>query len=324
MTEQGQRDSKGAPGHFSIDSLEIFTYKGSTSACTYLQGEFRMSIHLWILRRKEEKKMGWWGTLIGGTVGFFFGGPLGALLGAAVGHGLGKTTSIGTQGYFGFEEQERVQTAFFTTTFSIMGHLATVDGKVSREEIAAVERIMAHMRLRPEQQQAAVNLFNLGKRADFPLDETLEQFRKECHGRRDIVRMFLEILVTTAMADGELTASEYRVLSYVCERVRFPRAEFEHMVSVMQTEYYGGETGEFSDRSTRSEGRVKDAYGVLGLPEGARDEEIKKAYRNLLNQYHPDKLVSKGLPEEMMKFATEKTRQIKAAYDLIRESRQMH
>jgi DnaJ like chaperone protein len=268
-----------------------------------------------------RKENGWWGTLIGGTVGFFFGGPLGALLGAAVGHGLGKTTSISTNGYFGFEEQERVQTAFFTTTFSVMGHLATVDGKVSEEEVAAVQRIMAHMRLRPEQQQAAVNLFNQGKRVDFPLDEVLEQFRRECHGRRDIVRMFLEILVTTAMADGELTASEYRMLSHVCDRVRFPRTEFEHMVSMMQTGYHGRDDGGFADAPPRKEGRLKDAYGVLGLSEGANDDEVKKAYRNLLNQYHPDKLVSKGLPEEMMKFATEKTQQIKAAYDRIRESR---
>ena len=70
--------------------------------------------------------------------------------------------------------------------------------------------------------------------------------------------------------------------------------------------------------------RLKDAYGVLGLPEEAPDDDVKKSYRSLMTQYHPDKLVSKGLPDEMMQFATEKTRDIKAAYELIRESRRLH
>jgi DnaJ like chaperone protein len=66
---------------------------------------------------------------------------------------------------------------------------------------------------------------------------------------------------------------------------------------------------------------IKNAYEVLGLSEEATDDEVKKAYRHYMNQYHPDKLVSKGLPEEMMKFATEKTQKIKAAYDQIKKVR---
>jgi len=266
--------------------------------------------------------MSWWGTLIGGTVGFFFGGPLGAILGAAMGHGFSKSRAIGNGGGFlGFGDQERVQTAFFTATFSVMGHLAKADGRVSDEEIAAAHRIMAHMRLTPAQQQAAINLFHEGKSPEFPLDDVLEQFRRECHGRRDLMRMFLEILLTTAMADGDLDKAEYRLLSYICDGVRFPRADFERIVSMMQARHYGGDDGGFADVPVASNGRrLKDAYGALGLPEGASEDDVKKAYRRLMMQYHPDKLVSKGLPEEMMKFANEKTQNIKAAYEFIRES----
>jgi len=60
---------------------------------------------------------------------------------------------------------------------------------------------------------------------------------------------------------------------------------------------------------------------VLGVTAQADDDEIKKAYRRLMNQHHPDKLVSKGLPEEMIRLATQKTQEIKAAYERIRQAR---
>lgn len=267
--------------------------------------------------------MGWWGKVIGGTVGFFVGGPLGAVLGASVGHG-----------YDNFQENEgavlpggneRVQTAFFTATFSIMGYLAKADGRISEEEIAAVKRIMAHMQLTGEQQKAAINLFNEGKRKDFPLDTVLDQFRHEFRRRRNLVRMFLEILLTTAMADGDLHESERRILYRVCERIGYPRAEFERLLRMM-------EAGRRDERRSQSQPgkeayrgmRLDDAYGVLGLSKTVSDDDLRKTYRRLIMQYHPDTLVSKGLPEEMMKFASEKTRTIKTAYDVIRESRKLH
>ena len=58
------------------------------------------------------------------------------------------------------------------------------------------------------------------------------------------------------------------------------------------------------------------------MSKNASDADVKKAYRRLMNQHHPDKLVSKGLPEEMMKLANEKTQQIKEAYERIKKSRQ--
>lgn len=264
--------------------------------------------------------MGWWGKVIGGTVGFFVGGPLGAVLGASVGHG-----------YDSFQENEgavlpggneRVQTVFFTATFSIMGHLAKADGRISEEEIAAVKRVMAHMQLTGEQQIAAINLFNEGKRKDFPLDTILGQFRHECRRRRNLVRMFLEILLTTAMADGELHDSELRILYRVSEGIGYPRAEFERLLRMMEA----GRRDEGRSQAGRASRGIglDDAYGVLGLSKTVSDEDLKKTYRRLVMQYHPDTLVSKGLPEEMMKFASEKTRTIKAAYDVIRESRKLH
>jgi len=267
--------------------------------------------------------MSWWGKLIGGSVGFFFGGPLGAILGAAVGHSFDHAKIVTGGGNFGFGNPERVQIAFFTATFSVMGHLAKADGRVSDEEIAAVHTTMENMRLTPEQQQAALNLFNEGKRPDFPLDDILEQFRRECHGRRSLIRMFLEILLGTAMADGKIHDSELYVLYYVCDHTGYPRADFERIIGMMQAGQHAGGSAGFDRKYSADDTHLRNAYGVLGLSKKASADEVKKSYRRLMTQYHPDKLVSKGLPDEMMKFATEKTQAIKAAYDLIQSSQKL-
>ncbi len=274
-------------------------------------------------KTERNIEMSWWGKLIGGSVGFLFGGPIGALLGAAVGHSFDHAKIVGS-GNFGFGNPERVQIAFFTTTFSVMGYLAGADGKVSDEEIAVVDTIMRNMQLTPEQQQAAIRLFNEGSRPDFPFDETLEQFRRECHGRRSLIQMFIEILLGTAMADGNIHDSERSILYYVCDHTGYPRADFERMVLMMRAGQHAGGTAGFDRKYSSDDTRIRDAYGVLGLSMEASDEEVKKSYRLLMSQYHPDKLVSKGLPDEMMKFAGEKTQSIKAAYDLIQSSRKLH
>ncbi|MBT8489787.1 MAG: co-chaperone DjlA, partial [Deltaproteobacteria bacterium] len=139
--------------------------------------------------------------------------------------------------------------------------------------------------------------------------------------RRNLMQMFLEILIMPALADGALDKAERTMLLHVCERVGFSRTQFEQLVTMLHAQQkYQKTRGYRSDRSEQK-GDLRNAYTVLGVSEKDSDDEIKKAYRRLMNQYHPDKLVSKGLPEEMMKFATEKTQEIKSAYDRIRETR---
>ena len=255
--------------------------------------------------------MAWWGTLLGGTLGFMFGGPLGALLGAALGRNFDRGIRLtDEQAAFDIGQQERVQAAFFTAAFSVMGHVAKADGKVTADEIASGESIMAQMRLDPQQRKAAIELFNQGKQTDFPLRAVLAQFLRECHRRRSLVQVFLEIQIATAMADGTLHPAERRIILAIGADLGFSQAEIEHLFSL-------GAPPAAPD-SGRS---LAQAYETLGVAQDATEAEVKKAYRRLMSQHHPDKLIAKGLPEEMIRVATDKTQRIKSAYEQIRESR---
>ncbi len=261
--------------------------------------------------------MSWWGKLLGGAFGFMLGGPLGALIGAAFGHNFDKGLgSIGDD--FAPGAQERVQTAFFTTVFSVMGHLAKADGRVSQHEIQMAREIMQQFNLDAERRKVAIELFNQGKRPDFPLDEVLAQFRQECHRRRNLMQMFVEILMHAAYADGELHAGERQVLERVREALGFSPEVFRHIEAMVRNarHFAGGGAPDASPRDV-----LREAYEILGVDASASDAEVKKAYRRLMNQHHPDKLVSKGLPEEMIRLATEKSQEIRKAYDTVRKAR---
>ena len=267
--------------------------------------------------------MSWWGKLVGGAFGFMLGGPLGALLGAALGHNFDKGLKGLPDGApFEAGDRERVQTAFFTATFSVMGSVAKADGRVSSEEIRMAESVMAQMSLDAAMRETAISLFHQGKSADFDLDAVLEQFRRECHGRRTLIGMFIEIQLHAAYADGRMDPAEKQMLLHICQRVGVSELEYRRLERMVRAER--GFAGAGADgRRAESAGRpsVEQAYQLLGVDAQASDAEVKRAYRRLLSQHHPDKLVSKGLPEEMMKLAAQKTHEIRQAYERIREVR---
>jgi DnaJ like chaperone protein len=260
--------------------------------------------------------MAWWGKLVGGAFGFMLGGPLGAALGAALGHqfdkGLGKLDGVVQIEFPEVGDQQRVQTAFFTATFSVMGHMAKVDGHVAPSEIAMAENVMGHMQLSRSQKGAAIKLFNVGKEPGFPIDAALEQLRLECHHRTTLLQMFLEIQMQAALADGRMDATEKALLKKMADSLHFPPEFIDELLRFVRG------AGRVDQRDVP---RLDDSYKVLGVDSSSSDAEVKKSYRRLMNQHHPDKLVARGLPDEMLKMATEKTQQIQKAYDRITESR---
>jgi DnaJ like chaperone protein len=164
--------------------------------------------------------------------------------------------------------------------------------------------------------KSAKKLFSEGKSADFPIDEVMQQFRREVHRRTTLIQMFLEIQLQAAYADGVMHPAEKQALRNICEHLGIPAAQLDRLEEMLRA---GFGRGGFDAAAARTS--MQDAYRLLGVDESVSDVELKKTYRRLMSQHHPDKLVAKGLPEQMIKDATEKTQQIKAAYELIRESR---
>jgi DnaJ like chaperone protein len=258
--------------------------------------------------------MSWWSTVIGGAVGFMIGGPLGAMLGVAFAGNFSKRrSSSGFSNSFGPGNQQRIQAAFFSGVFSVMGYISKVDGKVSKSEIILAQQVMQHMQLSEDMIKVAKDLFNQGKEANFNLDEVLEQFRVETHRRTHLIRMFLEIQIQAAYADGVFDKSEHNALKYIAQKLHFSLQELENLIQQFS-----------ASKSGSNQTSVEDAYKILGVDESYSDKEIKRAYRRLLAQHHPDKLVAKGLPEEMQKLANKKTHEIISAYEIIKKNRDIN
>jgi len=143
------------------------------------------------------------------------------------------------------------------------------------------------------------------------------------------MQMFVEIQLHAVYADGSSHPAEEKVLHDVCEYLKYPKfmlRQMEILVKAGRSSSSSAGAGQRSSGGSSSARRttdlsLSDAYELLGVENTAEQNTVKRAYRKLMSQHHPDKLVSKGLPPEMIKIATEKTQHIKAAYELIKASR---
>ncbi len=280
----------------------------------------------------EEKLFFMIGKFIGGFVGLLSFGPVGAMAGVFLGHWFDRITDQHNP-KVSREELAQIQHRFFETVFLCMGHLAKADGRISEDEISLTEQLMTRMGLTSDHRREAIRLFKQGAEADFDLETTLSQFRSFAARSPNLTQMLLVYLINLALADGQLDEPEARVLRQVAEGLGFSRLAFEQLLRMInaqnafaggqQSDYrsgdsYGGGQG-YQTRSRANE--LELAYQALGVEQGATDAEVKKAYRKLMSEYHPDKLIGQGMPEDMIKAATERAQEIQAAYDLIKKSR---
>lgn len=274
--------------------------------------------------------MSWWGKLVLGAVGLSIGGPLGGLIGLSVGHSIDKKNNQKKQEEIETLNQlnqqrasnkERRQAAFFLATFSVMGHVAKADGRVSVEEIELAKAAFDSFELDSEQRSAARQLFNEGKESDFPLWDVLGQFRDECRGQRSLFRVFMDIQIGIALSDDYLHLDERYLLEKIAAFLGFSARSFESMLELGLRASKKSRQQRREESSTSSSNQLDSAYKILDVRPEQTDAEIKNVYRRLMNQYHPDKLVARGLPQEMVLAATKKTKEIQVAWSTIKKER---
>ncbi|GAA5647915.1 co-chaperone DjlA [Vibrio proteolyticus] len=273
------------------------------------------------------------GKILGGFFGFLFGGPFGAILGIFIGHQFDKARRMSQAGFrtgaFGSgPSQTEKQEEFFKAAFAVMGHVAKAKGQVTPQEIELATIMMDRMNLHGEQRRAAQDAFRDGKSPDFPLESTLERVRISTGGRFDLLQFFLELQISAAFADGSLHPSERNVLHKIARGLGFSSEQLEQRLRMQEAAFrfqHGGgqQSGQRSHQSGWQQAsrtnHLADAYDVLGVSESDDAKTIKRAYRKLMNEHHPDKLMAKGLPPEMMNVAKEKSQEIQNAYDLIKK-----
>lgn len=282
---------------------------------------------------------------IGKILGFFLGykllgGFLGGLLGIIAGHWADKKLyELGSVSSSIFGKGLTRQLLFMQTTFAVLGHIAKAKGRVTESDIQLARNLMATLKLDEKNQQLAQKAFTLGKDTDFPLRQVLQEFREACGQRRDLLRFFVEVQMQAALQDGTLDNAEQKILFTIAETLGISRLQFEQMLAMIaaaqrfrsgyyQYEQQGGyqqgsyqQGGNYGGYQQPSGPTLEDAYSVLGVSASDDQTTVKRAYRKLMNEHHPDKLVAKGLPPEMMAVAKEKAQQIQAAYDLINKAK---
>jgi DnaJ like chaperone protein len=254
--------------------------------------------------------MGWLSGLIGGGIGAMLAGPFGALIGAALGAQLGGGQQVARSGFGGMRQAQQRQMLFFTAAFSMVGKLAKADGRICDDEIAAIRRISKDaMGLDQQTRQFAINILNQSKVSPQSFQDYASEFGRLFAGQNDLCTFMMNFLFEVAMADGELHPEEERMLLQA-------RDAFRLHDSVYQSLY-----ARFVRHQQPSSIGLSKYFEILGIDQNATTAEIKKAYRKLAADYHPDKIESKGLPPEFLKFANDKLAEINGAYDAVMKSR---
>ncbi|HEX7762638.1 MAG TPA: co-chaperone DjlA [Cellvibrio sp.] len=251
--------------------------------------------------------------LLVGLVGVLLGGLLGVLFLLWRRH---KNTPKLTA-----QQREQIQTTFFNSVFLLLGYLAKADGRVSETEVELTEALMVKMGLTPDHRREAIRLFKNGTAADFDFDATIAEFKRVCGVSPNLNNMLLVNLINLAMADGVLDQQEAQILRQLAEKLGFSSVAFEQLLRMLNAQdAFNRERGSYQ-QAVRGDALTL-AYQALGVDKTATDAELKKAYRKLMSEYHPDKLIGQGMPEDMIKAATERSQEIQSAYDLIKKSRQ--
>lgn len=265
----------------------------------------------------------WLGKLIGAMLGYLIFGPTGALLGVILGNlfdqELAKQFS---KPYWQYRDEKRsaVKNIFFEATFTVMGHIAKTDGRVTEEQIGMVKHLMNDLQLTLAQKKLAQHYFREGKKRDYNLWQILALLRDATRDNPELLKLFIDLQFQMAML-GELSFKKQQLLNAILAYMGFAPLNQQHRFyedfakhrSSQQSQWH--QSSHTSHQAPRADS--EHAYRVLGVTRSTGKQDVKRAYRKLISRNHPDKLIAQGLPDSMIKIANEKTQQIRKAYEQI-------
>ena len=270
----------------------------------------------------------WIGPAVGLLVGYFLAGGgvigvVGSVLGGWLRHQFDSIIQLSSSVYQIAQpkpkgRESEIQKAFFRATFVALGRVAKCDGAVCDAEIQWTTAVMNRMGLSPEKKREAIDLFEQGKSSP-DIAEELNELRSACGRRSTLLQIFMEILVQAALADGKLDQQEWATLSHIAQSIRYRITYLEKIVRSAQAYQEFRAAGDQGPLSESDE--LLRAHEILGVSPDAGLLEVKRAYRRLMSQHHPDKLIARGMPKEMLDMAKEKSQAIRSAYDIIAQSR---
>jgi len=252
--------------------------------------------------------------LIGFISGYYFFGLFGALFGLVTGSLIDRMRAYGAGGINPLQNPLR-QTVFLETMFISMGKLAKADGQISAGEIAHAEAFMQQLGMTADHRMRAIDLFKQGAAPAFDIGPTYDRFMAICGHTSQLRQVLLVYLIVMALTDGHFHPEEEVLLGNIASRLGYDDAAFKHLVDMVLNQSH------FRAGKPDTAAALDDAYKALGVTKENTDQEIKRAYRKLMSQYHPDKLIGQGLPKDMIDVATEQAKEIQLAHDLIQKTR---
>ena len=237
--------------------------------------------------------MGIWGSLIGGMIGFSLGRPFGMLLGSLLG---GKISRARTTS--GFSAAAQGQKVFALSLIVLSAKLSKADGQVSREELIAVKD---KLKIPEHELDQVGKIFNKAKEESIGYEPYAKQIAHFYNGHINILEEVINTLFYIAEADGKVSNEEFEMIKHISQIFGLNEIEFNGIV----------ESRKSSDKL--------NPYLVLESSPDDDIQTIRKRYLKLSKEHHPDLLVSKGVPEEVLKESKKKIRAVNLAWDQIQK-----
>lgn len=238
-----------------------------------------------------------WGKILGGVGGFAIGGPLGAIIGAVAGHAVDKMRAAKPQ------TEDATKSIAFTIAVVVLGaKMAKADGTVTQNEIRAFKKVF---KVPQHEVKNVARVFDQARKDSHGFEPYAQQIAGMFKDNAAVLEELLFCLTFIARADGDLEAAETAYLRAVADIFGLDRAAFERVTAIR----HGPDDA--------------NPYQVLGVPRTISDGDLKSAYRQLVRDNHPDRLVAQGMPEEFIAVANQKLAAINVAYDKVAAERGM-